>query len=58
MPTKDKAQAIRPVEAPKGIWKAFEIDLGTGKPVRICDFSSAGNTWGKDSEFNIWCILK
>ncbi|MCL4483967.1 MAG: glycoside hydrolase family 127 protein [Bacteroidetes bacterium] len=50
--------SIRPIQAPPGIWKAFELDLGEGKSIKFCDFSSAGNTWSKDSQFNTWCIVK
>lgn len=49
---------IRSVKAPKGIWKAFDLDLGQGQRIRFCDFSSAGNTWNNYSKFNTWCILK
>lgn len=49
--------SIRPVQAPLGIWKVFELDLGEGQNIKFCDFSSAGNTWSKDSQFNTWCII-
>lgn len=52
------AISIRPVSPPQGIWKEFEISLGQDRSIKFCDFSSAGNTWNLDSEFNTWCILK
>jgi len=57
MPGKGNVPMIKAIEAPKSIWKAFEINLG-GKSIKFCDFSSAGNTWSKESEFNTWCILE
>ena len=49
---------IKSVKAPQGIWKAFELNLGQGRNIKFCDYSSAGNTWNEDSKFNTWCILK
>lgn len=44
--------SIRPIKAPEGIWKAWELDLRNGEVIHFCDFSSAGNTWDNNSEFN------
>jgi uncharacterized protein len=52
-----KSLSIKPIEAPDQIWKAWEVNLGGGRKIHFCDFSSAGNTWAKSSEFNTWCIL-
>jgi len=49
---------INPLEAPSGIWKAFELNLGEGQIIKFCDFSSAGNTWSEESRFNTWCNIK
>jgi hypothetical protein len=57
-PTFIKNLKILPVPSPIGIWKTFDIHSGQGKNLRFCDFSSAGNTWDKNSIFNTWCVLK
>ena len=51
-------QSIKLMNAPKNIWKEFVVDLGNKQVIHFCDFSSAGNTWDKNSLFNTWCILK
>jgi hypothetical protein len=48
---------LKQIEAPENVWKVFEVDLGNKQIIRFCDFSSAGNTWDKNSLFNTWCIL-
>jgi DUF1680 family protein len=48
---------IQPAISPKGIWKSYTITLGKEQRMRFCDFSSAGNTWDKNSIFNTWCLL-
>jgi arylsulfatase A-like enzyme/DUF1680 family protein len=50
--------SIHAAKMTQGIWKTFLLNLGKNSRVRFCDFSSAGNTWNKDSEFNTWCLLK
>jgi len=57
-PVINHSVTIKPIEAPKGIWKAFELNLGNDQKIKFCDFSSAGNTWDFDSKFNTWCVLK
>lgn len=49
--------SIRPIPSIKGIWKEYEVRSGN-KRIKFCDFSSAGNTWNKESLFNTWCILE
>jgi DUF1680 family protein len=49
---------------PKDVWMAFTVPMVTGtnlegpdrdpKPVHLCDFASAGNTWGEDSRYRVW----
>jgi DUF1680 family protein len=49
---------------PDNIWMAFTAPmvLGTNlegtdrnpRPVHLCDFASAGNTWGEDSRYRVW----
>ncbi len=51
--------SVKLIDAPADIWKVFEVvDEGNDQIIRFCDFSSAGNTWDKNSLFNTWCILK
>ncbi|MEX0321750.1 MAG: beta-L-arabinofuranosidase domain-containing protein [Puniceicoccaceae bacterium] len=50
-----KLEQIRPA---KGMWKAFQLEFKDGKIMQMCDFSSAGNTWNKDSLFSTWCIVE
>jgi len=54
---KNKFVTLKQIETPPGIWKAYELNMGDGHHIKFCDFSSAGNTWNFDSEFNTWCIL-
>jgi hypothetical protein len=48
---------VNRIQAPPFIRRAFELDLGNGQIIKFCDFSSAGNTWSKESLFNTWCLL-
>jgi len=57
-PVSKNSISVKLIETPADIWKAFEVDLGNDQIIRFCDFSSAGNTWDKNSLFNTWCILK
>ncbi|MDB4584260.1 glycoside hydrolase family 127 protein [Draconibacterium sp.] len=57
IPEKGKT-LIKPVTATQDFWKLFEIDFGNGKKEIFCDFSSAGNTWSEQSEFNTWCLVE
>lgn len=57
-PTGRDSATVRIIKAPDNIWKGFELNLGNGQNIRFCDFSSAGNTWDKNSLFNTWCIVK
>lgn len=50
--------SVSSVQAPEDIWKIYKIDIGDGKPLTFCDFSSAGNTWDSTSLFNTWCLLR
>jgi len=49
---------IKPIKAPQGIWKAYEVNFSNGQSTNFCDFSSAGNTWSDASLFNTWCITE
>jgi len=49
---------ITKLPAMTDFWKLFEIDLGEGKKEVFCDYSSAGNTWTDESEFNTWCLIE
>jgi hypothetical protein len=51
------AYELRPIPAPDGIWKAYELDLGPGAGLKLCDFASAGNTWDAHSKFSAWNLL-
>jgi hypothetical protein len=42
------------IAAPEGIWAAFEATSDAQGTVRLCDFSSAGNTWDQRSRFSTW----
>jgi DUF1680 family protein len=57
-PQGNKERTITPGPAARGIWKTFQVRLGKNQPISFCDFSSAGNTWDKSSEFNTWCLLR
>ena len=57
-PENTNVASVKIIEAPANIWKVFEIDLGSEQVLRFCDFSSAGNTWDKNSLFNTYCIVK
>jgi len=50
--------SIRKLPSENKFWKLFEIDFGNGQKEMFCDYSSAGNTWSKESEFNTWCLIK
>ena len=49
---------------PDNIWMSFTAPMVIGtnlegadrnpKPVHLCDFASAGNTWGEDSRYRVW----
>jgi DUF1680 family protein len=49
---------------PENIWMAFTVPMVVGtnlegadrnpRPVQMCDFASAGNTWGEDSRYRVW----
>jgi DUF1680 family protein len=56
---------IKPSEKkPDKIWMAFTVPMVTGtnlegsdrnpRVVHLCDFASAGNTWGEDSRYRVW----
>lgn len=49
--------SIKSIPAKKNFWKLYEINFGNGHQEVFCDFSSAGNTWSSDSEFNTWCLI-
>jgi DUF1680 family protein len=51
-------QSIRPSQPPEGVWKAYDVDLGSGKTIRLCDFASAGNTWDQQSLFTAWQLVE
>jgi len=50
--------SVKLIEAPADMWKEFEVNLRNEQILRFCDFSSAGNTWNKNSLFNTWCTVK
>jgi DUF1680 family protein len=49
---------------PDDVWIAFTVPMVTGtnlegpdrdpRTVHLCDFASAGNTWGEDSRYRVW----
>ncbi len=47
-----------PSTAPPGIRLAFDARFRTGagetKTVKLIDYSSAGGTWGPESQFRVW----
>lgn len=49
---------IKPIHAPCNMWKAYELNLKSGRRIKLCDFSSAGNTWDEESLFNTYFIIK
>ncbi|MCF6357054.1 MAG: glycoside hydrolase family 127 protein, partial [Draconibacterium sp.] len=58
MSDKKEFQSVKLIKSNGVIWKKFEVNLGNEQIIRFCDFSSAGNTWDKNSLFNTWCILR
>jgi Uncharacterized protein conserved in bacteria len=52
----DKTSVLKQITPPKGVWKAYEMDFGFGETIKLCDFSSAGNTWNDESLFSAWNI--
>lgn len=52
------AKSIRPSQPPEGVWKAYDVDLGSGQTIRLCDFASAGNTWDQHSLFTAWQLVE
>jgi DUF1680 family protein len=50
---------MREAKAPANVWMLFRVPLKPGpdgKPaeLRMCDFSSAGNTWSEASQYRVW----
>lgn len=47
---------------PEGMWLAFqssEVKTTEGKPLLLCDFASAGQSWDKEtSDFRLWMPVK
>jgi hypothetical protein len=44
--------------ASKGIWQVFDLPIGkNAAPLRLCDFSSSGNTWDATSAYRVWMPL-
>jgi DUF1680 family protein len=44
---------------PENVWMLFRVPLkpgpdGKAAELRMCDFSSAGNTWSEASEYRVW----
>ena len=54
----EEAISFKRLPAKENFWKLFEFDFGNGHKEVFCDFSSAGNTWNEESEFNTWCIVQ
>ena len=57
LPSDPETIMVSRIRPPPNIRHAFELDLGEGRIIRCCDFSSAGNTWSAESMFNTWCLL-
>ena len=63
IPSKDGTVELTPVDAPKDMWMAYTVPMVHGtysdvsidtKPVHICDFASAGNTWEENIRYRVW----
>lgn len=64
LPDPARVVALRPVEpGDPDVWMSFSTDLRLdsnleagekARPVRFCDFASAGNTWGEESAYREW----
>lgn len=39
------------------IGACYELDRGKPRPITLCDYASAGNTWERDSRFRVWWPL-
>ncbi len=35
-------------------WLVCDVPLADGTNLKMCDFSTAGNTWGDDSKYRVW----
>jgi hypothetical protein len=52
------------VRKPEGVWMSFtapmvrgtnmEGEFRTPRQVNLCDFASAGNSWGEESRYRTW----
>jgi DUF1680 family protein len=55
---KGYVSVVREPQGPAHIWMTFRVPVkaADGKPaeVRMCDFSSAGNTWSAASAYRVW----
>lgn len=56
-PKKENISAKK-LSVKNNFWKLYEIDFGNGQKEVFCDYSSAGNTWSNESEFNTWCLIE
>jgi DUF1680 family protein len=45
---------LLPAAAHPATWMGFSTVLAGGGRVDLCDFASAGNTWGPDSRYRVW----
>lgn len=60
---KDGYVELTPAEIPDFAWMAFTAPMvagtdlegnGTPRPIKLCDFASAGNTWDKAERYRVW----
>ena len=60
---KDGYVELTPAETPDFAWMAFTAPMvagtdlegnGTPRPIKLCDFASAGNTWDKAERYRVW----
>ena len=61
--SKDGYVELTPVQAPDFAWMAFTVPMvlgtdlegnGKARPIHLCDFASAGNTWNQAERYRVW----
>ncbi len=55
-PTSGNQVTLTQENSRQNIWKVFNLRVGDYQE-KFCDFSSAGNSWSRASQFNTWCLL-
>ena len=55
--------SLTPIQPQNGMWMTFELPARVGtdrenagykRPIRFCDFASAGSQWDRNSRYTVW----